>query len=61
MLSVNQRLVCVIGCNVMCVSAGVCVECEPETVVCVIGCNVMCVSAGVCVECEPETGVCDWL
>ncbi len=34
MLSVNQRLVCVIGCNVMCVSTGVCVECEPETGVC---------------------------
>ncbi len=43
----NQRLVCVIGCNVMCVSAGVVCECEPETGV-VIGCNVMCVSAGVC-------------
>ncbi len=49
-----------IGCNVMCVSAGVCVECD-QRLVCVIGCNVMCVSAGVCVEREPETGVCDWL
>ncbi len=33
-MCVNQRLVFVIGCNVMCVSAGVCVECEPETGVC---------------------------
>ncbi len=46
MLSVNQRLVCVIGCNVMCVSAGVCVSVN-QRLVCVIGCNVMCVSAGV--------------
>ncbi len=48
MLSVNQRLVFVIGCNVMCVSAGVCVERVNQRLVCVIGCNVMCVSAGVC-------------
>ncbi len=29
-----ETVVFVIGCNVMCVSAGVCVECEPETGVC---------------------------
>ncbi len=60
MLSVNQRLVFVIGCNVMCVSAVWCLSVN-QRLVCVIGCNVMCVSTGVCVEREPETGVCDWL